>query len=1117
MRQFIAISLFILAILNSADAQNPFDLTNASFADTLCENDSIIQTLYIDTSGTSADSVQWFKNGLPIESENSDTFHVPALLSIGVLKFQATWFENNIEIDTSQIAQYEIRQRPDFTVTDSIDPAECAGTGSIELTGTPVDVEYVVSFSNGNEILDTTITAIDGTIVIDNLVAGSYTNIEIRYADLMGCLDDVPGSVTLADPPKPNASIDVEDMSGKPDDNTVCEGDTIMLIGMAEGNDPFIYDWSGAADTDTLIVYAKGTYTLTVTDDNGCTNTAEEIIDAAEIPEPPVPDSNNVIYYCEGAPASPLQVEIVSGFDVTWFLGDMITTDLTPSTDVPETLMYHVVQASESTGCASLPLNIDVEIYPKPTFTIDIVDTSGQENKDFKVCENDAFSLTIVEEFEKYEWKYDNLTRNSKTITIPHPNPGPTSYFATVSKSYPDVVDRCVSNPKEIVVETFRAPTVKLNVPDTSVLVFESFFVVADVDLVESGEAIVRDMWSWDMEGLEFVDTTRLDTLEIMYNLGGRKNVQLKVQNAKYCWNSPAATKISVRGEDYPDVDIVSGERNVCEKSQYDYVVRAETSGNSFEFKDLPNTVIWDIGSGNTLVDSSPIELTNDNRTLEQRISIEINDRSNFSIEATVTETKTNGSGEKQVGFNDPPYMVTVEPDPALRISSSSKQVCTDESVMITFESWIQNLKFEYSIGGGLPKQGELDSTGILQVDVQVPEGELEIKVTNYIGISCDFDVMPYTVTGRPLPVLSLNTTDTSACVNDEVKLFVAQSNTDNLKWFKTGGELRNGQTQDTVYFSAEDPFNFYSVYIEAKLNECLDTIWTSVTIDSLPEPEIYMFDPSGDAMSIIPICKNQSDVVYATGLDGAHDWTITGGLQHYIKGDSISINWVDTAEDYSLSVTVTLGTQCEGSTEEVISFSAGTAIDTGIIYYVEETELLFYTGDTSASCYRWGVHTMAGDDELLKEPDIRVFKHPDGKAPNDQAFIFIEYWVETTTSLDCDFGEAECVTRTWFKRTLPPVHRPIKEEPTIKGDMIVYPNPNSGQFYIDFGHVDGGEYSIVVVDVLGRVLMKDIVEIKLGNAVREYNMLDVVNGMVYVQITDAEGNSNAFPMVVNR
>lgn len=111
---------------------------------------------------------------------------------------------------------------------------------------------------------------IDQSIVL--LPPGTYT---VTATDVQGCTGTA--SATLTEPPPLNLLLQV--------DSIKCPGDRNGSISARPfgGTPPYNFRWSTGATTDRAINLASGTYTLTLTDRNGCSLTV-----SAEL-QPPVP------------------------------------------------------------------------------------------------------------------------------------------------------------------------------------------------------------------------------------------------------------------------------------------------------------------------------------------------------------------------------------------------------------------------------------------------------------------------------------------------------------------------------------------------------------------------------------------------------------------------------------------------------------------------------------------------------------------------------------------------------------------------------------------------------------------------------------------------------------
>jgi hypothetical protein len=104
------------------------------------------------------------------------------------------------------------------------------------------------------------------------------------------------------------------------DDTTICIGDSLLLT---PGPDFAKYVWSTTATTASIYVKEKGTYSVTVTDDNGCSGNASMNLDTmtcvngiedlllAELKLFPVPASENINLTFEAATPDQMSIKLV--------------------------------------------------------------------------------------------------------------------------------------------------------------------------------------------------------------------------------------------------------------------------------------------------------------------------------------------------------------------------------------------------------------------------------------------------------------------------------------------------------------------------------------------------------------------------------------------------------------------------------------------------------------------------------------------------------------------------------------------------------------------------------------------------------------------------------------
>jgi len=121
------------------------------------------------------------------------------------------------------------------------------------------------------------------TASITAVGAGTYT---VTITDANGCTDF--SSVTISEPTVLVASATV-------DNNVSCNGlsDGGATASATGGTSPYTYAWSNAATTASITGVAAGTYTVTVTDANGCTdNSSVTITEPAVLVSSAVVDNN---------------------------------------------------------------------------------------------------------------------------------------------------------------------------------------------------------------------------------------------------------------------------------------------------------------------------------------------------------------------------------------------------------------------------------------------------------------------------------------------------------------------------------------------------------------------------------------------------------------------------------------------------------------------------------------------------------------------------------------------------------------------------------------------------------------------------------------------------------
>ncbi len=187
----------------------------------------------------------------------------------------------------------------------------CLG-GTVELTGNPAGGTFSGPGMNGNIFTPTEV----GTITI------SYT---VNNGNCSGTYNQ---DVTVES--APNLVIDVS-----PPSMVTCQGDSIILNTITDGS---TFLWSTDETQAAISVFTTGTYSVTTTDNNGCTNTSDVSVVVHE------PNTPSITLVADSLISSP-------GISYQWYLDDVLIVNATNDFFVPVMDGTYTVVTLDNNGC----------------------------------------------------------------------------------------------------------------------------------------------------------------------------------------------------------------------------------------------------------------------------------------------------------------------------------------------------------------------------------------------------------------------------------------------------------------------------------------------------------------------------------------------------------------------------------------------------------------------------------------------------------------------------------------------------------------------------------------------------------------------------------------------
>ncbi len=308
--------------------------------DATCTGKTDASITVTPSGGTTANgnyTFTWAK-GAFIETAKKSTF---ANISVGTYSLTLT-DDNGCKL----IDSFLIAAQKELKINANIADVKCFGDsdGEVLLTGQTLGsaaaLPYTFSWDTGTP----TSTGNGTGSKISNVTAGIY-KVTMTDNDPAGC--EVTGSYTVKQPDSLKLSvIKTDETCVKGDDGTI----TVKASGgTINAGSSYKYKWSKVPGTQAMVTgLPSDTYTVTVTDDNGCTKSISAFID---IPKGPAVTIGKVVdVACFDSTNGSIEVKTTANVSFTWDKSS--STSNTASNLSPG--WYHITVTDNTTSCSTI-------------------------------------------------------------------------------------------------------------------------------------------------------------------------------------------------------------------------------------------------------------------------------------------------------------------------------------------------------------------------------------------------------------------------------------------------------------------------------------------------------------------------------------------------------------------------------------------------------------------------------------------------------------------------------------------------------------------------------------------------------------------------------------------
>ncbi len=323
--------------------------------------------------------------------------------------------------------------------------------------------------------------------------------------------------------------------------------------------------WSSGANTSSINVIASGSFTITVTDANGCSGVSPSVnVTVNPIPAAPVITPSGATTFCQGG-----SVNLSSNYPT----GNLWSTGAnTSSINVVSSGNYSVAY-TDGSGCTSPSSNIQVTVNPVPTANIGAAPNA--------ICLVNSTTLTYVGSASaaaNYVWNFGGGNVLSGSGQGPYNISYNTSGSYTVTLSVTEL--GCTSNPASTSITVYGTPSSSFLMSDDTICAGEI------ITIQYNGSSASTSNYIWNTGSGIIVSGTGQGPVSVQINTPGLNTISLVVSENGCVSNT---TNHSILVNALPIVSINAQPHSACDSLTTTFTTT--TPGLSY---------FWSLGDGET-------------------------------------------------------------------------------------------------------------------------------------------------------------------------------------------------------------------------------------------------------------------------------------------------------------------------------------------------------------------------------------------------------------------------------------------------------------------------------------------------------------------------------------